>query len=99
MNKEEKGLIKEFRKAHIPGIFKLDNTDCILFLEDVDFDVCKWLLKGTALSKETIDSVLNEYERLLSFYPLNKQDDKELNDYLLLLDKVMQIFKKRYILD
>ena len=46
---QEKEDIKIFCVARIPDIYKEDATDNILFVEDVCFDVCKSLLKGTII--------------------------------------------------
>ena len=37
INEEEKSIILQFKGLRIPTIFKTDNTDFILFVEDVDF--------------------------------------------------------------
>ena len=42
----EKIVIKQFQKTSIPSVYKLDDTDNILYIEHVDFDLCNLLLKN-----------------------------------------------------
>lgn len=42
----EKIVIKQFQKTSIPSVYKLDNTDNILYIEHVDFGLCNLLLKN-----------------------------------------------------
>ena len=37
-------MVNKFVKMKYPAVYKTDKTDCILFAELVDFDVCPYLL-------------------------------------------------------
>jgi hypothetical protein len=98
IEKTEKELLKHFQKLRIPSIFKTDNTDRILFIEDVDFSICNLLLKGKVISdsiiyKETIKNCKKFYD---------DTDIKEFDDYALeyfnLCLQVVEIMKKYYLL-
>lgn len=43
LTNNEKIVIKEFQQTRIPSVYKLDDTDNILYIEHVDFDLCNML--------------------------------------------------------
>ena len=40
----ERAIIDKFLTMKCPPIYKTDNTDRILFVETVEFDICQYLL-------------------------------------------------------
>ena len=42
----ERETIEHFKKLKYPAIYKLDDTDNILFIELVDFYVCSFTMKA-----------------------------------------------------
>ena len=50
----EKERLLKFKDASYPSIYKTDNTDNLLFIEIVDFDVCTYLLEGKQMNEEMI---------------------------------------------
>ena len=91
----EKILIEYFKKLKCPAIYKLDNTDNILFVESVDFDICNWLLKGKLISSTQYKKILEEYKLYLKQVKLDSFDEYALMHYNYII-QIMQIFKKYY---
>lgn len=89
----EKKLIKEFQQAKIPSVYKLDNTDNILYVEHVDFDLCNILLKNKKVSNEYVQNELKEFAIFLTQLNINNYD-KDDKKYLNLLLEVVNIFIK-----
>lgn len=46
LTNNEKIIIKEFKDSRIPSIYKFDDTDNILYIEHVDFDLCNMLINN-----------------------------------------------------
>lgn len=91
----EKEILLKFKNSSYPSIYKTDNTDNILFVELVDFDVCTYLLKGKQINKEMYDYIINSYEKFLSQAEIDTFDECTLSYYNNIL-KIMEIFKKYY---
>ena len=93
LSKELKEKIKLFSTSPIPSIYKTDNTDRILFVETVCFDVCKALLKNKRLSEDHVCEIMTEYSQYLE-----QTDISEFNDYALqhfnALTDIMELFVK-----
>lgn len=66
LNIEEKRFIKEFLETKIPAIYKLDDTDNILYVEHLYFDICPDLLKGKKMSRENFEKEIKDYSIYLS---------------------------------
>lgn len=94
LTNNEKIVIKDFRQTRIPSTYKFDDTDNILYIEHVDFDLCDILLKNKKVSN---DYVQNEFKELAKFLTqLNiKNYDKDDKKYLNLLLEVVSIFIKK----
>lgn len=90
----EKDIVLRFTNMKYPSIYKTDETDSILFVELVDFDVCPYLL-----GKRSINSgysyVLSEYERYLAETDTSLFDEYAKEHYILIV-KIMELFKKYY---
>ena len=95
LSKLEKGILRAFKNLLYPSIYKTDDTDNILFIESVDFDVCPILLKGKKISKESYNEIMVSYDRFLKQVNLNTFDDYALAHYHLVV-KIMEIFNKYY---
>lgn len=92
---EEREIVDKFLKTKYPPIYKTDNTDRILFLELVEFDVCAYLSGKKSISNEHYAYILSEYEKYLT-----QTDEAGFDDYaeehFKLVRKLMEIFKKYY---
>ena len=91
----EKESIERFKKLKYPSMYKLDDTDNILFVELVDFDVCSMLLKGKPLKKAQYKEILNDYNKYLGQVRLDSFDIYAFMYHNVLI-QVMEIFKKYY---
>ncbi len=91
LNNDDKKLIKDFKSMVIPNIYKDDKTDCLLFVEHVDFDVCEDLLKGKKRFTKDNETEKNEFDRFLS-----QIDESKFDSYALLhferIKKIMNLF-------
>ena len=72
LTNNEKIIIKEFRQTRIPSAHKYDDTDNILYIEHVDFDLCDILLKNKKVSNEYVQNELKEFANFLT--QLNQQE-------------------------
>ena len=95
MTDKEKKVINKFRNTSIPTVFKYDNTDFLLFLERLDFDICKYLQRGKAIPSVLINSILDEYSRFSKIYYIGLYS--ELDSYLLMIKEVIDIMRNYYI--
>lgn len=91
----EKATIAYFKKLKYPAIYKIDDTDNILFVELVDFDVCSWLLKGQSIDKTQYQQILQKYKNFLEQVKLDSFDEYALMHYNLVI-QIMEIFKIYY---
>lgn len=91
----EKEMLLKFKNSSYPSIYKTDNTDNILFIEMVDFDVCTNLLEGKQMNKEMINDIMKSYEKFLSQIKVDTFDEYALSHYKNVLE-IMEIFKKYY---
>ena len=92
---KEKELLLKFKNSSYPSIYKTDNTDNILFIEMVDFDVCTYLLKGTQINEQIIEEIVKSYKKFLLQIKLDSFDDYALAHYKNVLE-IMKIFEKYY---
>lgn len=92
---KEKELLLKFKNLSYPSIYKTDNTDNILFIEMVDFDVCVYLIKGEEINKQIIEEIMNSYNKFLLQINLDSFDDYTLSHYKMVLE-IMKIFEKYY---
>ena len=89
----EKTIIKRFQQTRIPARYKLDDTDNILYIEHVDFDLCYILLQGKKVNKEYVQNEIKKYSIFLSQISiLNYSEDEK--THLKLLIEVVDIFIK-----
>lgn len=95
ISNEEKELVIKFQNMRIPSIFKTDNTDRILFVEDVSFFIGNSLLKGKKISKILYDETIDDYERFISNTDVNNLDEYTL-EYFNTCIQVIEIMKKYY---
>lgn len=91
----EKEAIERFKKLKYPAIYKQDNTDNILFIELVDFDVCSWLLNGKAINSIQYKEVLKEYKKYQEQVSLESFDEYACMHYNI-VNQIMELFKKYY---
>ena len=91
----EEETIEHFRKLKYPTIYKLDDTDNILFVELVDFDVCSALLNGKSINNTQYKEILKEYKKYLDQVKLDSFDDYALMHYNIVI-QIMEIFLKYY---
>lgn len=96
IDKEEKELVMKFQNMRIPSLFKTDNTDRILFVEDVSFFIVKLLLKGRKISKTIYDETMVDYERFVINTDVSKLDEYTL-EYFNTCIQVMETIKKYYL--
>ena len=92
----EKELLLKFKDASYPSIYKTDNTDNILFIEMVDFDVCTYLLEGKQMNEEMINDIMKSYQKFLLQINIDAFDEYALSHYNNVLE-IMKIFKKYYV--
>lgn len=93
ITENEKLLLRKFQKTRIPSVYKFDDTDNILYIEHVDFDLCTMLLKGENVSKKYVQNEIKEFSIFLSQLDVLNFDEFD-RDYLNLLIKVVNIFIK-----
>lgn len=89
----ETKIVKKFQEAKIPSVYKLDNTDNILYVEHVDFDLCCMLLKNKKVNIEYVQNEINAFSIFLSQLDVLTFDRYD-RDYLNLLIDVVNIFIK-----
>jgi len=95
LTNNEKIIIKEFQQTRIPSVYKFDDTDNILYIEHVDFDLCDMLLNNKKANKEYVQVELKEFAKFLSQLDiLNYDYDNDAKKYLNLLFEVVGIFIK-----
>lgn len=87
----EKQMIKKFKKLSIPVIYKLDDTDNILYVEHVDFDLCKTLLRGKKVSKEVVQNEIENYSTFLAQSSI-LEFDAYTKEYFKLLIEIVNMF-------
>ena len=75
LSNDEKTLIKEFKKMHIPSIFKLQYIDHMLFVEDVVFFVCDALLRNKNVCEDALNELKINYEKFISEVDINILDE------------------------
>jgi len=91
---DEKKIVEQFKNLRIPSIFKDDFTDRILFVEDVDFDVCTPLLKGKDIPDDFYNEMLERCDNFVAKSDdINEFDEYTLNYYNTCL-QVVEIMKK-----
>ena len=91
LTNNEKIIIKEFKDSRIPSIYKFDDTDNILYIEHVDFDLCNMLLIDEKVSNLYVQNELKEFARFLKQLDI-KNYDSDAKEYLKLLLEVVNIF-------
>lgn len=93
---EERIKLLQFKKMRIPNIYKLDFTDNILFVERVDFDVCKYLLHSKKIKKEEYIDINNEYQIYLNQSKDYEKEDAYTKQYHHMVIEIMAIFNNYY---
>ncbi len=93
LTNDEKIILKEFQQTRIPLVYKYDDTDNILYIEHVDFDLCDMLLKNKKVSKEYVQNEIKEFARFLTQLDVSNHDNNQ-KKYLYLLIEVVNIFIK-----
>ena len=91
LTKIEKETLVEFKHTKIPPVFKLDNTDIILYLEHVDFDLCNMLLKNKKATNDYLQEEIKEFSRFLAQLNISNYDD-ETKKILSLAIKIVLMF-------
>lgn len=89
-------ILKEFQQTRIPSVYKFDNTDNILYVEHVDFDLCDILLKNKKVSKQYVQNEIKEFANFLAQLDVSNFD-KDAKKHLYLLIEVVHIFIKSYL--
>ena len=92
----EKTIIKQFKNTRIPSVYKLDDTDNILYIEHVDF-LCDMLLKNKKMSIECLQNEFKEYSTFLEQLDISIYDDDAKN-HLILLTEVINIFLRNNLM-
>ncbi|MCI6508409.1 MAG: hypothetical protein PUH11_06290 [Bacilli bacterium] len=87
----EKKAIKLFQQTSIPSVYKLDNTDNILYIEHVNFDLCNMLLKNKKANIEYVQNEIKEYAKFLKQLDISSYDN-DTKKHLILLTEVINIF-------
>lgn len=90
LSNDEKIVINEFLQTRIPLTYKCDDTDNILYIEHVDFDLCDMLLKNRKASNEYVQDELKNFAKFLTQLNIKSYDDDK--KYLYLLFEVVNIF-------
>ena len=90
-------VIKQFQKTSIPSVYKLDDTDNILYIEHVDFDLCNILLKNKKMNIEYVQSEFKEYAKFLEQLDISSYDN-DAKKYLVLLTEVINTFLRNNLL-
>ena len=93
LTNNEKRVIKEFQQTSIPSVYKFDDTDNILYIEHIDFDLCNMLLKNEKVSIEYVQNEIKEYAKFLKQLDISGYDN-DAKMYLMLLKEVINIFLK-----
>lgn len=93
LTNNEKRVIKEFQQTSIPSVYKFDDTDNILYIEHIDFDLCNMLLKNEKVSIEYVQNEIKEYAKFLKQLDISGYDN-DAKMYLMLLTEVINIFLK-----
>lgn len=93
LSNEEKNLIYHFRKLKYPAVYKTDQTDNILFIELVDFNVCSLLLNGEAINPIQYNEILSEYKKYLKQIDITSLDSYAIKHYDM-VNQIMKIFIK-----
>ena len=97
INENEKAIIMWFKKVKYPSIYKEDKTDLILFVEMVDFDVCKYLLEGRNIllgkkaNRRYYEKIINEYQYFLKTIDISLFDDYAVQHYKAIIS-IMDMF-------
>lgn len=60
ISEQEKLILLNFKKLHIPLIFKADYINYMLFVEEVDFYVCETLLKGKEITSKIYEWIVSD---------------------------------------
>ena len=94
LTNNERIVIKDFRQTRIPSSYKVDDTDNILYIEHVDFDLCDILLKNKKVNNDYVQNELKELAKFLTQLNI-KNYDKDDKKYLNLLLEVVSIFIKK----
>lgn len=92
---EERCLVDRFMAMKYPPIYKTDNTDRILFVELVDFNVCRYLLRKSEIDNKQYDYIMSEYKRYLEQTDISVFDEDTQKHYELIVE-LMNLFKKYY---
>lgn len=92
---KEREIVNKFVNMKYPSVYKTDNTDRILFVELVDFDVCQYLLGKIHVNNEQYNHILTEYERYLAQTD-DTLFDQYAHEHFELMVKLMELFKKHY---
>ena len=87
----EKFAVERFQQLRIPAIYKLDDTDNLLYAEHVNFDLCEMLLRGKKVSKEYVQEEIKQFSVFLKQSTILDFDDYE-KEYFKLLVEVVKIF-------
>ena len=95
LNLKEKLLVTQFKKKPYPCIYKMDETDNILFVEMVDFDVCTMLLREKRVDQNTYVEIMENYRRFLKNVDQTKFDSYAIEHFHDIVD-IMSIFEKHH---
>lgn len=97
--------VKGYQHARIPEIYKFDHTANILFVEDVDFDLCTALLQKMKVktdlfrTKKKVDrefvlNVIKEYSLYLSEVNIDEFDSYAMEHFKVLNEIVALFFRE-----
>ena len=93
----DKLVIQQFQKTSIPSVYILGDTDTILYIEHVDFDLCNILLKNKKMNIEYVQSEFKEYAKFLEQLDISSYDN-DAKKYLVLLTEVINTFLRNNLL-
>lgn len=73
LTKEEQAIVRQFMYLRIPEIYKLDDTDNILYIEHISMDICPSLLRKKVRNIDVAEERLL-YSQFLSSVAISEFD-------------------------
>lgn len=95
LTNNERVIINKFLIMKCPPVYKTDNTDRILFIELMEFDVCQYLLGKKQINNKQFSYINNEYKRYLTQTDSSTFDEYT-KEHFMIIVKLMDIFKKHW---
>jgi hypothetical protein len=98
LNNEEKSIVVKFENMRIPTIFKIDKTDRILFIENINFTIRNFVLKNRIIPTDLYNEIIADYEKFIKNSKINDFDVYAF-EYFNLCVRIVEILKKSYSTD